>query len=233
MSNRFKKLSIIVPVFNERETIEKIIKRVIVAPVFDYQKEIIVVDDGSNDGTEKILKKLKENFNFILLPHYENSGKGAAIKTGLKQATGNLVLIQDADLQYDPDDYQKLLMAFDDKTMPVVYGSRNLGKAKRGYFLYYLGGKLLTTFLNLLFGSNLTDINTGYKLFRADLIKNINLQSSGFEFCEEITAKILKAGYSIKEVPIHYYPRKFSEGKKIRSLDGLIAIWTIIKYKKP
>jgi glycosyltransferase involved in cell wall biosynthesis len=225
-----KKLSIIIPVFNERGTIEEIINRVIAAPVLDYEKEIIVVDDGSNDGTEKILERLKEKYNFILLRHVKNSGKGAAIKTALGETTGEVILIQDADLEYDPKDYQTLLDAFNQGS-PVVYGSRNAGKARRGYFLFFLGGKFLTAFLNLLFGSRLTDINTGYKLFAAPVIKTTPLESNGFEFCEEVTVKILKSGYSIKEIPIHYYPRKFSAGKKIRFWDGMIAFWTILKYR--
>jgi glycosyltransferase involved in cell wall biosynthesis len=229
-NNFMKKLSIIIPVFNEKGTIEEILRRIIAAPALDYEKEIIVVDDGSNDGTDKILKDLKQKFNFVLLEHVKNSGKGSAIKTALKKISGDLVLIQDADLEYSPRDYQALLRAFN-KDSPVVYGSRNLGKTRRGYFLFFLGGRSLTFFLNLIFGSKLTDINTGYKLFRADIIKNINLQSDGFEFCEEVTAKILKSGYPIKEVPIHYYPRKFSEGKKLRFRDGLIGLWTILKHR--
>lgn len=224
------KLSIIIPVFNEKNTIEEILKRVTLAPVLDYKKEIVVVNDGSTDGTEKLLKNLNKEFNFILLRHAKNSGKGAAIKTALKKASGDLVLIQDADLEYNPEDYENLLRAFG-KDSPVVYGSRNLGKARRGYFLYFLGGRSLTFFLNLIFGSKLTDINTGYKLFRTDILKKIKLKSHGFEFCEEVTAKVLKLGYPIKEVPIHYYPRKFSQGKKLRFRDGIIALWTILKYR--
>ncbi|PJE73007.1 MAG: glycosyl transferase [Candidatus Tagabacteria bacterium CG10_big_fil_rev_8_21_14_0_10_40_13] len=225
-----KKLSIIIPVFNEKGTVREIIKRAISAPALDYQKEIIVVDDGSSDGTEKILENLRRKFNFLLLRHPQNLGKGAAIKTALKRVTGDIILTQDADLEYDPNDYQELLRTFSNNS-PVVYGSRNLGKAKRGYFLYSLGGRFLTAFLNTMYGSNLTDINTGYKLFRTDIIKNINLESNGFEFCEEVTAKILKSGYSIKEIPIHYYPRKISQGKKIKFRDGLIALLTITKYR--
>lgn len=225
-----KKLSIIIPVFNEGKTIEEIIKRVTKAPTPQYEKEIIVVDDGSNDGTEKILKNLAEKFHFIFLQHSKNFGKGSAIKTALKKATGDFILIQDADLEYDPSDYQNLLSALN-QNFPIVYGSRNLGKAKRGYFLYFLGGRLLTALLNTMFGSNLTDVTTCYKLFRSDILKKIDLRANGFEFCEEVTIKILKSGYSIKEIPIHYYPRKFSEGKKIRFFHGLIGIWTIIKYR--
>jgi len=196
----------------------------------DCKKEIIVVDDGSTDGTERVLKNLKKKYNFLLLQYSKNLGKGAAIKAGLKKVTGDFVLIQDADLEYDPSDYKSLLSALD-QNFSVVYGSRSLARTKRGYFLYYLGGRFLASFFNLLFGSRLTDINTGYKLFRTDVIKNINIGSNGFEFCEEVTGKILKSGYLIKEIPINYYPRKFSQGKKVRFWDGLIAFWTIIKYR--
>lgn len=225
-----KKLSIIIPAFNEKATVEELIKRVIDAPALDYQKEIIVVDDGSSDGTEMILERIESVFPFTLLRHEKNIGKGAAIKTALKFVTGDAVLIQDADLEYDPNDYEKLLLAFSDAT-PVVYGSRNLGNAKRGYFFYFLGGRFLTALLNTFSGSNLSDINTCYKLFSRKIIEKIALQSDGFEFCEEVTAKVLKSGCSITEVPIRYYPRKFSEGKKIRFSDGLVAILAILKYK--
>ncbi len=225
-----KKLSIIIPAFNERATVEEILWRVANASTPNYKKEIIVVDDGSNDGTEIILEKLKTLFPFILLRHEKNIGKGAAIKTALKLVTGDAVLIQDADLEYDPNDYQKLLGVFGEETR-VVYGSRNLVKTKRGYLFYFLGGKFLTAFLNVISGSSLSDINTCYKLFSRDVIERIGVQSNGFEFCEEVTVKVLKLGYKIKEVPISYYPRKFSEGKKIRFMDGIIAILTILKYK--
>lgn len=224
-----KKISIIIPVYNESETIETIMERIAAVPVLDYKKEIIVVDDGSNDGTKKILDVLKNSHGFILLKHERNLGKGAAIKTALKAVTGDLVLIQDADLEYDPSDIQKLLEASGEGA-PVVYGSRNPGK-KRGYFLFFLGGRFLTALLNFMFGSNLADINTGYKLFSSRALKNINLESNGFEFCEEVTAKILKSGCSIREVPVSYHPRKFSQGKKIRFQDGLIGVWTIIKCR--
>lgn len=223
------KLSIIIPVFNEKETIGEIIKRVIAASVLGYEKEIIIVDDGSSDGTGEILEKLKREFNFIFLSRSVNRGKGLAVRMGVERATGDLVLIQDADLEYNPQDYQALLSAFNQET-PVVYGSRNLEKGRRGYFFYFLGGKFLTWFFNLLYGAKLTDITTGYKLFRTDIIRGAKLRAKGFEFCEEITAKVIKAGYKIKEVPINYYPRKFSQGKKIRAWHGLSALWTIIKY---
>jgi len=224
-----KEISIIIPVFNEKGTIEEILKRVTRAPLLNYKKEIIVVDDGSTDSTKNLLKKLNEKFNFMLLEHSKNLGKGAAIKTALKKVTGNFVLIQDADLEYNPRDYQKLLNAVD-KDHRVIYGSRNVESRERGYFHYSLGAKILTFLTNLLFGSKLTDVYTCYKLFPSSLIKKLPLASNGFEFEAEITAKILKKGIAIKEIPIHYYPRKFREGKKIRFLDGLKGVWAIIKY---
>ena len=225
-----KKISIVIPVFNEEKTIKKILVEVISAETPSWGKEVIIVNDGSTDRTEEMLERLKKRYNFILLKHQERMGKGAAIKTALKKLKGDFVLIQDADLEYSPSDYKKLLAAID-KKHPVVYGSRNLGKAKRGYFFYFLGGKILTIFFNMIFNSSLTDITTGYKLFREDIIKNANLQSNGFEFCEEITAKVLSFNYQIKEIAVNYSPRKFSEGKKIRFWDGIIAFWAIIKYR--
>jgi len=224
------KLSIIIPAYNEKKTIEELLKRVFKAPSLNYQKEVIVVDDASKDGTAELLDNLKSRFNFILLKHPENKGKGGAIKTALEKATGDFVLIQDADLEYDPEDYPVLLEAASEE-YPVIYGSRNLGKAERGYLLFSLAGRFLTFLFNSLYGARITDINTGYKLFRTDIIKNLGLKADGFEFCEEVSARVLKKGYKIKEVPIRYYPRKFSEGKKISFKDGLIAIWTIIKYR--
>jgi len=224
------KLSIIIPVFNEEKTIADIVRKISRVHLPNLEKEIIVVNDGSQDQTGAILEELKKEIDFILVSCAKNLGKGAAIKTALKYVTGDFILIQDADLEYDPTDYKILLGALS-RNSPVIYGSRNLGRTNRGYFLLFLGGKLLTAVLNILFDSNLTDINTGYKLFRTDVLKSINLEAKGFDFCEEVTVKILKSGYPIKEVPIHYNPRKYSEGKKIRFRDGLIGLWTIIKLK--
>lgn len=225
------KISIIIPVFNEKNSIEEIMKRVLQASTLGYEKEITIVDDGSNDGTEEILENLKRKYNFTLVRHSRKMGKGAAIKTALEKITGDVVLIQDADLEYDPNDYPALLSAFN-HNHSVIYGSRNLNISKRGYYLYFLGGEFITVFFNIMFGSKLTDVNTGYKLFRTDIIKSIDLRSYGFEFCVEVTARILKLGYAIKELPIHYNPRKFSEGKKLRFWNGFSIIWTIIKVLK-
>jgi len=226
------KLSIIIPVFNEEKTIGKILKCVVNAPLLNWEKEIIVINDGSTDNTEVVIEELRKSLSEIIyIKHLQNHGKGAAIKTALHYISGDFVIIQDADLEYDPNDYQKLVSLIE-KGYNVVYGSRNLDKkTKRGYFFYFLGGKIITTFCNLLFHSRLTDINTGYKLFQSEIIKSLNLESNGFEFCEEVTAKILKRKIPIKEVAINYYPRTFKEGKKIRFKDGIRAILTLLKFK--
>jgi glycosyltransferase involved in cell wall biosynthesis len=227
-----KKLSIIIPVYNEETTVNKIIKLSFNASTPHYKKEIIVVDDGSTDDTAKVLRNNQKNA--FILRHSQNKGKGSAIKTALNKASGDYILIQDADLEYHPNEYNKLLLALTPECN-VIYGSRNLQRSKkgskRGYLPFYLGGKFLTKVTNLLYNSNLTDITTGYKLFSSKILKNIKLQSNGFEFCEEVTVKLLKSGQTIKEVPINYLPRKYCEGKKIRLWDGLIGLWTIIKYR--
>lgn len=225
-----KKLSIIIPVLNEEATLEKVLEQVNLAPVFDYEKEIIIVDDGSTDRTAEILGNVKDKFNLIVLKHEKIQGKGRALRTGFEKITGQAVLIQDADLEYNPNDYQNLLKVFEE-TGSVVYGSRNINPDKRGYSHYVLGAWLLTKVNNLLFNSKLTDTYTCYKLFPSNLIKSISLKSNGFEIEAEMTAKILKRGEDIKEVPINYNPRKFKEGKKIRFKDGLLGLWTIIKYR--
>lgn len=224
------KLSIIIPVFNEEKTIEALIKKV-EAISLPIEKEIIVVDDGSSDNTKEILLKLRNQFNFIFKEHKENRGKGAAIKTGLQETSGDIILIQDADLEYDPNDYQKLIEPFLNQKAEVVYGSRQLGKNKRGSWSFYWGGRVLTLVANLLYGLKITDESTGYKVFKREIIENLDLESEGFEFCPEVTAKIGKRGIKIYEVPISYQPRSKKEGKKIRWKDGLKALWVLIKYK--
>lgn len=221
------KLSIIVPVYNEKNNLEKLLKKVELVDI-SLEKEIIIVDDFSIDGTREIIKKLSNKYKIYL--HEQNLGKGAAIKSGLKLVTGDYVIIQDADLEYNPEDYKKLIAELSN-AYQVVYGSRNLTDNPRFKKSYYYGGKLVTLITNLLFGSNLTDVNTCYKLIKTDILKSLNLEQNGFSFCEEATAKILKKGIKIKEVPINYYPRKFSEGKKIRLKDGIKAILTLLRYK--
>lgn len=224
------KLSIIIPVFNEENTIKEIIRRVGNAPL-SIEKEIIVVNDGSRDNTANILRSLKGLFNFTFLEHQKNLGKGAAIKTGLGAASGDFVIIQDADLEYDPEDYTKLIIPLLQGKTEVVYGSRILGKNKRGSWSFFWGGKFLTFLSNLLYGLKITDESTCYKAFKKDLLVSLNLESNGFEFCPEVTAKIGKRKIKIYEVPISYSARSKGEGKKIKWKDGFIAIRTLIKYK--
>jgi dolichol-phosphate mannosyltransferase len=224
------KLSIIVPVFNEKKTIEEVIKRVISAPAFDFEKEIVVVDDCSSDGTSELLEKLKEKFKFLLLRHEKNLGKGAAIKNGLNYLTGDIVLIQDADLEYDPKDYQKVLKPILEGKTKVVYGSRNLSaENKPSSKIYNLGGKFLSFFFNLFFKTKLTDVMTCYKVFKKEVIFPSELSENRFGFDCEITAKIVKKGFQILEVPISYHARSFKEGKKIRLKDGLRSVYVILK----
>jgi len=224
------KLSIIIPAFNEENTIAKIIEKIYSAPL-SIDKEVIIVNDGSSDNTGKILKELQEKYNFILLEHRENQGKGAAIKTGISCASGDFILIQDADLEYDPKDYSVLLEPLLRGQADIVYGSRNLIKNPRSSNLYYWGGQFISSFFNFLYKANISDINTGYKVFKKGILEELDLKEKGFSFCEEVTCKALKKGYKIKEVPIHYYPRSFKEGKKIRWWkDGPRSIIIMVKY---
>lgn len=237
-TSKFKNmtLSIIIPVFNEENTIKEIIKRVW-AVSLPVKKEIIVVNDGSFDKTSEILKKLKKEFNFILKEHQENQGKGAAIRTALSQATGDFILIQDADLELNPQEYPILLKPLLEKKAEVVYGSRFLGKKemdgnkKKRNWPFYLGGRFLTFLANLLYGLNITDEPIGYKVFKSEILKNMDLECKGFEFCPEVTAKIAKQGIKIYEVPVSCDSRSRKEGKKTKWKDGIKAIWTLIKYK--
>ena len=225
------KLSIIIPVYNEKDTILKILDKVDKTHL-SIEKEIIIIDDFSTDGTRDILKDIKKK-NIKIFYHERNIGKGYAIRTGLQHITGEIVIIQDADLEYDPNDYQKLIDQIIKNKAKVVYGSRNLGKGKheRSHFSFYIGGVFLSKLANLLYGIKITDEATCYKVFRADIIKNINLKCKKFEFCPEVTAKIAKNGIKIMEIPISYHPRKKNEGKKINWKDGIEAIAILIKYR--
>ena len=224
------KLSIIVPVFNEEETIEEVVNRI---EDVDLEKEIIIVDDGSTDDTRKLLERLESREDVKVFFHERNKGKGAAVRTGLNHVKGEVIIIQDADLEYDPADYPRLIEPILSGESDVVYGSRNLVRKNVGKSsnLFYFGGVLLTKIANLLYGSNLTDVTTCYKVFKKDVLDSIELECDGFEFCDEVTAKVLKKGIKIKEVSISYYPRSKEEGKKIRVIDGLIAAWTLIKFR--
>jgi len=222
------KLSVIVPVYNEQATLGEIIRGVLATP---FEKEVIIVDDGSTDRTSEILKEFQAVKNVRVLRHATNQGKGVAIITGLKSAQGEFTLIQDADLEYDPNDYAALLAPFENDGVQVVYGSRNLKRNKRSSATFYWGGRLLSWITNLLYGSRITDEPTGYKVFRTSLLKDLNLTFTGFEFCPEVTAKILRRKIPIWEVPISYNPRSWGEGKKIQWQDGLIAVWVLVKYR--
>ena len=224
------KLSIIIPCYNEVKTIENIINKVKkIKLIENFKKEIVVVNDGSNDGTTNILNQIE---NIILINHQKNLGKGAAINNALKKCSGEIILIQDADLEYNPNDYNILLEPFNNTNIKVVYGSRNLKKNSYAFFSFYIGGIILTKILNILYPkANLTDMHTCYKVFRKEIFNLIFLNSSGFEFCPEVTCKILKHNIKIYEVPISYYPRNILEGKKIKWKDGLIALVTILNIK--
>ncbi len=227
------KLSIVVPVYNEYKTILDILSKLDKADLGIIEKEIIIVDDFSTDGTRNLLKSLENRFKIIY--HERNLGKGAALRTGFQHVTGDLVVVQDADLEYDPNDLKKMLEKFSEPGVQVVYGSRRL---HHNYFarrhsghIFAFGGIFLTWLTNLLYSTKISDESTCYKMFKTDLLKSIDLQCQRFEFCPEITAKIAKKRVKIYEVPINYFPRHKNEGKKINWEDGLEAIWTLFKYR--
>ncbi len=222
------KLSVIMPVFNEEATIEEILQQVRAVNLAD---EIIVVDDGSTDRTRELLKAQENQPRTIVIYHDRNQGKGAAVRTGFDRATGDILLIQDADLEYDPRDYPMLIRPIVEGRVKVVYGSRFLGPRKAMLFWHMLGNKFLTLLTNVLYNTILSDMETCYKVFKADAIKGIPLRSRRFEFEPEITAKVLKRGHRIFEVPISYYGREYNEGKKITWREGPKAVWTLIKYR--
>ena len=224
------KLSIVIPVYNEEKTVKIIIDKVRKADIASVKKEIVVVDDGSSDRTAEILSREQ---GIKLLKHGKNKGKGAAIRTGIKNATGDIIIIQDADLEYDPNDYMKLISPIMKGEASVVYGSRNLNSKNKMHSKrsFYIGGIILTMITNLLYNTKLTDESTCYKVFKRGIIKSINLECDRFEFCPEVTAKVAKKGIKILEVPITYTPRHFDEGKKIKWSDGVAAIQTLLKYR--
>jgi glycosyltransferase involved in cell wall biosynthesis len=220
-------LSIIIPAYNEINFIDEIIEKVKETP---YEKEIIIVDDGSTDGTRGYLKELKED-NITTIFHEKNLGKGAALRNGIARAKGDIIIIQDADLEYDPKEYPRLLGPILDGKADVVYGSRFLGGPHRVfYFWHYLGNSLVTLLSNMFTNLNLTDMETGYKVFKRGVLDGITIESDRFGFEPEITAKIAKKRVRIYEVPISYYGRGYEEGKKITWRDGIKAFFTILKY---
>jgi glycosyltransferase involved in cell wall biosynthesis len=224
------KLTVIMPVFNEYQTIEEIISRVIAV---DLATEIIVVDDGSTDGTRELLRELDEKYPELkLILHDRNQGKGAAVRSGIAEASSEYLIIQDADLEYDPRDYHAILKPMQEGLADVVYGSRFLGAPRRtSMFWHMIANKMLTLMTNILYNSILSDMETGYKLFKREIITSIPLKSKRFNFEPEITAKLLKRKIRIYEVPITFNPREYSEGKKIGLKDAFEAVWTLLKYR--
>jgi len=221
-------VSVVIPLYNEHRTVEEIISRVKAGPT-DEETDIIVVDDASTDGSWETVKNME---GIRAFRHDKNRGKGAAIRTGIEQARGDVIIIQDADLEYDPRDYEKLLGPIREGYADVVYGSRFLGGPHRVmFFWHYLGNRFLTLLSNLLNNLNLSDMETGYKCFRTELVRDMRLRSERFGIEPELTAKFARKKARIYEVPIAYYGRSYEEGKKIRWTDGITALWCIIRYR--
>ena len=228
------RLSVVIPAYNERHTVENLLRRVAAAPLpADVELQMVVVDDGSSDGTRELLRELEAKADpaFRLIEHPQNRGKGAALRTGFEHAAGDIVLVQDADLEYNPRDYPVLLQPILDGEADVVYGSRFLGGPHRVlFFWHYVGNRLLTTMSNMFTDLNLSDMETCYKVFRIEVLRELKLFSNRFGIEPEITAKVAKAKVRIYEVPISYHGRTYAEGKKIGWRDGVSAIWAILRY---
>lgn len=229
-------LSIIIPAYNEEKTIAELLQRVLDADLGEgIDRELIVVNDCSTDSTGRIVQSFiaaHPQAPITYLVHDRNQGKGMAVRTGIQAVTGDYVVMQDADLELDPNDFARMLPHLLSGQYRVVYGSRFLAEENsHTYFSYQLGGKFLSVMTNLLYDQHITDEPTCYKMFDAGLLKSIPLDCKGFEFCPEVTAKVSRLGYKIKEVPIRYYPRSIEEGKKLRLKDGLKAIGTLLKYR--
>jgi glycosyltransferase involved in cell wall biosynthesis len=223
------RLSVVIPIFNERESIQEIVRRVQATSLAD---EIVLVDDGSVDGTREILAGMDGSGNVHVLLHEKNQGKGAAVRTGINAAQGEIMLIQDADLEYDPRDYPALLKPLEEGIADVVYGSRFLGGPRRATMFWHMVANYLLTFMtNILYDTILTDMETGYKVFRRKVVEDMPIHARRFDFEPEFTAKVLKRHYRIYEVPISFNPRDYSQGKKIKLKDAFEAIWTLFKYR--
>lgn len=223
------KLSVVIPVYNEKDTLRELIRRV---EAVNFDKEIILVDDCSTDGSREILNDFKDRQNFKVLYHTWNRGKGAALRTGFSQVTGDIVIVQDADLEYDPADYGKLFEPILDGRAEVVYGSRFLGGPHRVMFYWhYVGNKTLTTLSNMLTNLNLTDMETGYKVFTKGVLHSLTFECDRFGFEPEFTGKVARKKFRIYEVPISYSGRDYSQGKKITWKDGVAALWFIFRFR--
>ena len=221
-------ISVLIPVYNEKDTILEVVRRVQEQP---FAKEIVIIDDCSNDGTRDLLRQTLWPPNVKVLYHEKNKGKGAGIRTGVQAATKDIIIIQDADLEYNPSDFGAVLRPILDGVADVVYGSRFLGTHRSFMLHHYLGNKLLTLTTNILYNNILTDMETGYKAFRAPILKSVRIRSNRFDFEPEITAKVLKKGYRIYEVPIYYAGRDYAEGKKITWRDGVSALRALLRFR--
>jgi glycosyltransferase involved in cell wall biosynthesis len=221
-------LSVVMPVFNERHTIDEIIRRVLAVRL---RTELIVVDDCSTDGTSRMLDDLQRELGFVLLRQPRNQGKGAALRRGFTAVTGDLVIVQDADLEYSPEEYPQLIELICQGRADVVFGSRFIGRHRVFLFTHYLGNRLLTLITNVLYNTMLTDMETCYKVMRVDVLRSMRLDSNGFGIEPEITAKVFKREYRVYEVPITYDGRGYKEGKKITWRDGVVALWVLLKYR--
>lgn len=232
------KLSILIPVYNEERTIKTVLKKISDLRISGWSKEIVVIDDGSKDNSKKIIKEFQSK-SIKLIEHSKNMGKGEAVKSGIDQASGEYILIQDADLEYSPNDISKLLDPIERKRTKVVYGTRlrrlpDFTRDERSarFFIHYLGNRFLSILTSLLYGTWITDMETGYKLFPREAVKDMIIHAQSFDFEPEITAKLLKKGFSILEIPITTNPRGYSEGKKLNTIkDGIKALWALFKYR--
>jgi glycosyltransferase involved in cell wall biosynthesis len=221
-------VSVVMPAFNERDTIEEIVRRVMAVPL---RLELIVIDDCSTDGTREKLGNLQRELGFTLLLQPRNGGKGAAVRAGFAKVSGEIVVIQDADLEYSPEEYPSLIELICSGRADVVYGSRFLGRHRVFLFTHYAGNRALTLLTNILYNTMLTDMETCFKVMRVEVIRSMQLRSNRFGIEPELTAKIFKRGYRVYEIPITYDGRGYSEGKKITWRDGVVAVWTLIKYR--
>jgi len=221
-------LSVVMPVFNERDTIDEIIRRTLAVPL---RTQLVVVDDYSTDGTRDILATLQRELGFTLVLQPQNAGKGSALRRGFQEVRGDLVVIQDADLEYSPEEFPQLIELICQGRADVVYGSRFLGKHRVFMFTHYMGNRLLTMATNVLYNTMLTDMETCYKVMRTEVLRSMSLEANGFGIEPEMTAKIFKRGYRVYEVPITYDGRGYDEGKKIGWRDGFVVLWVLLKFR--
>jgi glycosyltransferase involved in cell wall biosynthesis len=221
-------VSVVMPVHNERKTVGEIVRRVLAVPL---RVELIVVDDGSTDGTSRVLAELQQELGFHLIAQPKNLGKGAALRRGFVETKGDIVVVQDADLEYSPEEYPDLISLICSGRADVVYGSRFLGRHRVFMFTHYVGNRFLTLVANILYNTMLTDMETCYKVMRAEVVRSMKLRSNGFGIEPELTAKIFKRNYRVYEIPITYDGRGYDEGKKITWRDGVVALWVLVKYR--